>query len=34
VLARQGNVMVASFHPELTRDARLHRLFLQQHDIT
>ena len=34
VLARQGNVMVASFHPELTGDARLHRLFLQQHDIT
>lgn len=33
VLARQGNVMVASFHPELTGDARLHRLFLQQHDI-
>jgi 5'-phosphate synthase pdxT subunit len=34
VLARQGHVMVASFHPELTGDARLHRLFLQQHDIT
>jgi 5'-phosphate synthase pdxT subunit len=33
VLARQGNVMVASFHPELTGDARLHRRFLQQHDI-
>ena len=33
VLARQGNVMVASFHPELTADARLHRLFLHQHDI-
>ncbi len=33
VLARQGNVMVAAFHPELTGDARLHRLFLQQHDI-
>jgi 5'-phosphate synthase pdxT subunit len=33
VLARQGSVMVASFHPELTGDARLHRLFLQQHDI-
>ncbi|MFZ4721212.1 MAG: pyridoxal 5'-phosphate synthase glutaminase subunit PdxT [Ilumatobacteraceae bacterium] len=33
VLARQGNVMVASFHPELTGDARLHRLFLQHHDI-
>ena len=34
VLARQGGVMVASFHPELTADARLHRLFLQHHDIT
>ena len=33
VLARQGNVMVASFHPELTGDARLHHRFLQQHDI-
>ena len=33
VLARQGNVMVASFHPELTGDARLHRRFLQHHDI-
>ena len=32
VLARHGNVMVASFHPELTGDARLHRRFLQ-HDI-
>lgn len=28
VLARQGNVLVASFHPELTGDDRLHRLFL------
>ena len=34
VLARQGGVMVASVHPELTADARLHRLFLQHHDIT
>ena len=33
VLARQGSVMVASFHPELTGDARLHRRFLQLHDI-
>ena len=29
VLAQQGHVMVASFHPELTPDARLHQLFLQ-----
>ena len=28
-LARQGPVMVASFHPELTPDARLHHMFLQ-----
>lgn len=28
VLARQGPVVVASFHPELTDDRRLHRLFL------
>ena len=26
VLARQGNVVAATFHPELTRDRRLHRL--------
>jgi 5'-phosphate synthase pdxT subunit len=29
VLARQGNVLVASFHPELTADDRLHALFLE-----
>ncbi len=28
VLARQGSTVVASFHPELTDDLRLHRLFL------
>jgi pyridoxal 5'-phosphate synthase pdxT subunit len=28
VVARQGHVMVASFHPELTGDARLHAKFL------
>jgi 5'-phosphate synthase pdxT subunit len=30
VVARQGQVMVASFHPELTADARLHARFLQE----
>ena len=30
VVARQGRVMVASFHPELTGDARLHARFLQE----
>jgi pyridoxal 5'-phosphate synthase pdxT subunit len=30
VVARQGHVMVASFHPELTADARLHAKFLQE----
>jgi 5'-phosphate synthase pdxT subunit len=30
VVARQGHVMVASFHPELTADARLHARFLQE----
>ncbi len=30
VLARQGSVFVASFHPELTADYRLHSLFLQE----
>jgi 5'-phosphate synthase pdxT subunit len=29
VLARHGGVHVASFHPELTGDARLHAAFLQ-----
>ncbi len=30
VLARQGSVIVASFHPELTDDLRLHQLLLTQ----
>jgi pyridoxal 5'-phosphate synthase pdxT subunit len=30
VLCRQGAAMAASFHPELSGDARLHRLFLDQ----
>ena len=29
VLARQGRYLVASFHPELTGDTRLHELFLE-----
>lgn len=28
VLVRQGNVLAASFHPELTDDARVHRFFV------
>ncbi len=28
VLARQGRFLVASFHPELTEDTRVHELFL------
>jgi len=28
VLARQANVLVATFHPELTEDLRLHKYFL------
>lgn len=28
VAARQGNLLVTAFHPELTGDARLHRYFL------
>ena len=34
VLALQGHVMVASFHPELTADDRLHALFLQHNKMT
>ncbi|MBI3733614.1 MAG: pyridoxal 5'-phosphate synthase glutaminase subunit PdxT [Chloroflexi bacterium] len=30
VAARQGNLLVTSFHPELTRDPRFHRLFLDR----
>jgi pyridoxal 5'-phosphate synthase pdxT subunit len=30
VVARQGRIMVASFHPELTADPRLHARFLQE----
>jgi len=29
VLCRRGNVLVCSFHPELTEDDRLHRFFLR-----
>ena len=30
VLARQGHILVAAFHPELTDDTRIHELFLKQ----
>ncbi|MDX6454979.1 MAG: pyridoxal 5-phosphate synthase pdxT subunit [Gaiellaceae bacterium] len=30
VLARQGRILVAAFHPELTDDTRIHELFLDQ----
>jgi len=29
VLCRQRTIMISTFHPELTGDARLHRLFLE-----
>ena len=29
VLARQGRFLVASFHPELTDDTRVHERFLE-----
>lgn len=29
VAARQGNILVCAFHPELTTDVRLHKLFLE-----
>ena len=28
VLVRQGNVMAATFHPELSDDSRVHKAFL------
>ena len=30
ILARQENVLASAFHPELTRDFRIHRLFLDR----
>ena len=30
VLVRDGRILVASFHPELTEDTRVHELFLNQ----
>jgi 5'-phosphate synthase pdxT subunit len=30
VLAREGRILVAAFHPELTEDTRIHELFLNQ----
>ena len=30
VLCRQGNVLVAAFHPELSGDLRLHQHFLSR----
>jgi 5'-phosphate synthase pdxT subunit len=30
VLVRDGRILVASFHPELTEDSRVHELFLDQ----
>jgi 5'-phosphate synthase pdxT subunit len=29
VLVRQGNVMAATFHPELSADRRVHQLFVE-----
>jgi len=33
VLLRQKNLWLSSFHPELTPDSRIHRLFLESHGI-
>lgn len=33
VLLKQDNLWMSSFHPELTDDVRVHRLFLQAHGI-
>ena len=30
VAARQGHLLATAFHPELTRDSRLHRLFVER----
>ena len=31
VMARQKNILVSSFHPELTNDLRVHKYFLSDH---
>ena len=33
VLIRQGNVWLSSFHPELTNDDRIHRMFIRESGI-
>lgn len=33
VLLRQDNLWMSSFHPELTEDSRVHRLFLRAHGL-
>ncbi len=33
VAARQGNLLATSFHPELTRDARVHEFFLSSNFV-
>jgi 5'-phosphate synthase pdxT subunit len=33
VLAREGRYLVAAFHPELTDDVRLHKLFLKEASV-
>jgi len=30
VMAREGNVLVMTFHPELTKDVRIHRYFIEE----
>jgi 5'-phosphate synthase pdxT subunit len=30
VAARQNNLLATSFHPELTRDTRFHRYFIER----
>ncbi len=30
VMAEQGNILVATFHPELTNDTRIHQYFVQK----
>jgi len=31
VMAREENILVTSFHPELTRDNRIHKMFINMH---
>ena len=34
IAAKQGNILVTTFHPELTDDLRIHEYFIKQHAVS